>query len=298
MQLTARWGRSRSRRSPAQPRGHDRAPPRRWSGPAARASAGRPGSRSPWAPEYREGTSRAIVRNRCPAARRRSGASPRPARPPAAAHRARPPARSGGAADGHHGRLRRAWPACCSSASWASTPRTPTDCRRSRSWRASPLDEGSRVVSADGVELATFASERRDVVPYDEIPQLLIDAQVSAEDRTFWKNPCIDFRGIVRAALQNLTAGEQVSGASTICQQLVRIRLFDADLMADPDRLYERKIKEWILALRVGERYAGTGGQGADPRDVHEPGLLREPGLRHQGRGAGLLRQGHHLRRP
>ena len=48
-----------------------------------------------------------------------------------------------------------------------------------------------------------------------------------------------------------------MSGASTICQQLVRIRLFDADLLADPDRLYERKIKEWILALRVGERYAG-----------------------------------------
>ena len=123
------------------------------------------------------------------------------------------------------------------------------------------LDEGSRVVSADGVELATFAAERREVVPFDEIPQLLIDAQVAAEDRTFWDNPCIDFRGIARAAMQNLTAGEQVSGASTICQQLVRIRLFDADLMADPDRLYERKIKEWILALRVGERYAGREGK-------------------------------------
>ena len=123
------------------------------------------------------------------------------------------------------------------------------------------LDEGSRVVSADGVELATFAAERREVVPYDEIPQLLIDAQVAAEDRTFWINPCIDFRGIVRAAIQNLTAGEQISGASTICQQLVRIRLFDADLMADPDRLYERKIKEWILALRVGEAYAGDEGK-------------------------------------
>ena len=123
------------------------------------------------------------------------------------------------------------------------------------------LNEGSRVVSADGVELATFAAERREVVPFDEIPELLINAQVAAEDRTFWDNPCIDLRGIARAALQNLTAGEQISGASTICQQLVRIRLFDADLMADPDRLYERKIKEWILALRVGERYAGDEGK-------------------------------------
>jgi membrane peptidoglycan carboxypeptidase len=123
------------------------------------------------------------------------------------------------------------------------------------------LNEGSRVMSADGVELATFAAERRQVVPYDQIPQLLIDAQVAAEDQTFWTNPCIDFRGILRAALQNLAAGETVSGASTICQQLVRIRLFEGELIADQDRIVERKIKEAILALRVGEYYAGQSGK-------------------------------------
>ena len=101
------------------------------------------------------------------------------------------------------------WPARSSSASWASTPHTPAACRIRRPARElRPSSEGSRVVSADGVELATFAAEQREVVPYDEIPQLLIDAQVAAEDQTFWTNPCIDFRGIVRAALQNLTAGE------------------------------------------------------------------------------------------
>jgi membrane peptidoglycan carboxypeptidase len=123
------------------------------------------------------------------------------------------------------------------------------------------LSEGSTVVSADGVELANFAAEQRRVIPFDEIPQVLIDAQVAAEDQTFWTNPCIDFRGIVRAAIQNLSAGEEVSGGSTICQQLVRIRLFDADLMADPDRRFERKIKEAILALRVGETYGGQEGR-------------------------------------
>jgi membrane peptidoglycan carboxypeptidase len=123
------------------------------------------------------------------------------------------------------------------------------------------LDQGSRVYSADGVELASFAAEQREVVQYEDIPQLLIDAQVAAEDRTFWTNPCIDFRGILRAAYQNLTAGDVVSGASTICQQLVRIRLFDAELMADPDRILERKIKEAILALRVGDEYPGQQGK-------------------------------------
>jgi membrane peptidoglycan carboxypeptidase len=124
-----------------------------------------------------------------------------------------------------------------------------------------PLSQGSSVMSADGVELATFAAEERRVLTFEEIPQVMADAQVAAEDRTFWTNPCIDFKGIVRAALQNFSASETVSGASTICQQLVRIRLFDADLLANPDRRWERKIKEALLALRVGDRYPGVEGK-------------------------------------
>src|SRR5438874_3009069 len=123
------------------------------------------------------------------------------------------------------------------------------------------LSEGSRVVSADGVELATFAVEQRKVIPFAQIPKVMVDAQVAAEDQTFWTNPCVDFRGIVRAFLQNVSAGRQVSGASTICQQLVRMRLFSPDLLADPHRQVERKLKEAILALRVGERYPGEQGK-------------------------------------
>jgi membrane peptidoglycan carboxypeptidase len=123
------------------------------------------------------------------------------------------------------------------------------------------LSQGSSVMSADGVELATFAAEQRRVITFDKIPQVMADAQVAAEDRTFWTNPCIDFKGIVRAALQNFSASQTVSGASTICQQLVRIRLFDADLLANPDRRWERKIKEAMLALRVGDAYPGVQGK-------------------------------------
>ena len=94
------------------------------------------------------------------------------------------------------------------------------------------------------MELASFAAERREVVAFEDIPEILVNAQVAAEDQSFWTNPCIDFQGIVRAAYQNFTADDIVSGASTICQQLVRIRLIDAELMADPERILERKIKE------------------------------------------------------
>src|SRR5207247_8550358 len=48
------------------------------------------------------------------------------------------------------------------------------------------LSEGSRIMSADGVELATFAAEQRRVIPFAQIPQVMVDAQVAAEDRTFW----------------------------------------------------------------------------------------------------------------
>jgi membrane peptidoglycan carboxypeptidase len=123
------------------------------------------------------------------------------------------------------------------------------------------LSQGSSVMSADGVELATFAAEERRVLTFDKIPPVMADAQVAAEDQNFWTNPCIDFKAIVRAALQNFSASETVSGASTICQQLVRIRLFDADLLANPDRQWERKIKEALLALRVGDAYPGVEGK-------------------------------------
>ena len=123
------------------------------------------------------------------------------------------------------------------------------------------LSQGSSVMSADGVELATFAAEERRVLAFESIPEVMADAQVAAEDQNFWTNPCIDFKAIVRAALQNFSASETVSGASTICQQLVRIRLFDADLLTNPDRRWERKIKEALLALRVGDAFPGVEGK-------------------------------------
>ncbi len=123
------------------------------------------------------------------------------------------------------------------------------------------LVEGSTVLSSDGTELATFAVEDRREISYDQMPEVMVEAQVAAEDQTFWTNPCVDLRSIVRAVLQNFQAGETVSGASTICQQLVRMRLFGADLMANADRQVERKIKEAILALRLDDRYPGTEGK-------------------------------------
>jgi membrane peptidoglycan carboxypeptidase len=123
------------------------------------------------------------------------------------------------------------------------------------------LSEGSRVVSADGVELATFAAEQRQSITFEQIPQIMVDAQIAAEDQTFWTNPCVDLRSILRAFYQNFASGQEVSGASTICQQLVRMRLLSPALLTDPGRQVERKLKEALLALRLGQRYSGEAGK-------------------------------------
>ncbi len=110
------------------------------------------------------------------------------------------------------------------------------------------------------VELARFsAGERRELVAFDDIPPILIDATTAIEDRSFWTNTGFDPVGIVSAALDTLRGDER--GASTVTQQLVRQRLLDPELVRDPDRRVERKIKEIIQSIRVTEAYPGVEGK-------------------------------------
>ena len=71
------------------------------------------------------------------------------------------------------------------------------------------------------VLLARFECQNRDAVEFEELPDVIWQATVASEDRTFWENNGVDFQGIVRAALANLEAGEIVQGASTITQQVI-----------------------------------------------------------------------------
>lgn len=86
-------------------------------------------------------------------------------------------------------------------------------------------------------------------VPLEAIPEHLVNAFLAAEDRHFWNHPGIDPPAIVRAVLDNLTAGRIVSGASTITQQVIR-------LFHPAKRSYANKVLEMIRALRL-ERQLG-----------------------------------------
>jgi membrane peptidoglycan carboxypeptidase len=96
-------------------------------------------------------------------------------------------------------------------------------------------------------ELGQYAVQNRDAIPYDKMPQDIKDAVVAAENRTFWSDSGVDYKGIVRAVFNN-AQGNETQGASTITQQYIKI------LYLTSQRSYTRKLKEAILALKLGKQ--------------------------------------------
>jgi len=106
----------------------------------------------------------------------------------------------------------------------------------------------TEVYSDDGQVIGSFALERRIVVAWDQIPQVVKDAIISVEDQNFYSHWGIDFLGIARASLKNLLAGRVVEGGSTLTQQLSK------NLFLTPERSFRRKIQEAMLSIQI-ERY-------------------------------------------
>jgi membrane peptidoglycan carboxypeptidase len=121
------------------------------------------------------------------------------------------------------------------------------------------LPEESIVYDRNGVELARFGEFKREVVTFDEIPPILLDATTSIEDKTFWENAGFDPVAIFSAGLDSIRGRGR--GASTVTQQLTRMRLLDDDLLQDPHRLAERKLKEIIQSIRLTQHYEGEQGK-------------------------------------
>jgi penicillin-binding protein 1A len=91
-------------------------------------------------------------------------------------------------------------------------------------------------------------SENRIVVYLNELPELLPQAFIAAEDARFYDHSGVDGWSIVRALVHNLRAGERRQGGSTITQQVARA------LLLSREKTYSRKIREAILAYRIDQR--------------------------------------------
>jgi penicillin-binding protein 1A len=106
----------------------------------------------------------------------------------------------------------------------------------------------SRIYSGEGQLIDEFAQERRLFAPANEIPDLVKQAFISAEDKNFYTHAGYDIRGIGAAAIDAVRSrGADVRGASTITQQVMK------NFLLSGDRRAERKIKEIILAARLEE---------------------------------------------
>lgn len=106
----------------------------------------------------------------------------------------------------------------------------------------------TRVYAGDGRLVGEFAQEQRVFVPVDKVPDLVKNAFLSAEDKTFYEHPGIDFMGLVNAVIvnaMNYGTGKRPVGASTITQQVAKNFLLSNELSI------ERKLKEMLLAFRM-----------------------------------------------
>ena len=110
----------------------------------------------------------------------------------------------------------------------------------------------SRVYSADGKLIAEYAIEKRLFVPFESIPDIVINSFLSAEDKNFFNHPGVDAKGILRATfknIKNISQNKRLEGASTITQQVAKNFLLTNEVSM------KRKVKEAILAFRIERAY-------------------------------------------
>ena len=106
------------------------------------------------------------------------------------------------------------------------------------------------VYSRDGKLIAQIGEQRRIPVAWEEIPPLLVDAFLAAEDDRFFEHPGVDWQGLVRAAVSNVSAGGVREGGGTITMQLAR------NTVLTNERTLRRKFKEVFLALRLEREFS------------------------------------------
>jgi len=107
-----------------------------------------------------------------------------------------------------------------------------------------------RVYTRDGRLIEQFGERRRTPKAFEDIPPIVANAFLAAEDDRFYDHPGFDYQGITRAAVNLLLTGSRAQGGSTITQQLAR------EYFLTRDRTFVRKAKELILALQIEKEFS------------------------------------------
>lgn len=116
----------------------------------------------------------------------------------------------------------------------------------------SKVAESTKIYDREGKILLyeLHGEEKRTIIPFDEIPDIVKKATIAVEDRNFYLHAAIDWRSLARAFIVNVTNAGIVQGGSTITQQLAK------NAFLDPDRTITRKIKEVFLSYRLEKKYS------------------------------------------
>jgi penicillin-binding protein 1A len=117
------------------------------------------------------------------------------------------------------------------------------------------LDESFRtpnikILDKNNEVIANIGNLYGDYIHFDDMPQHLIDAVISTEDRRFFDHFGVDPVGLVRAFIRNYRAGRVVQGGSTITQQLAKV------VFLSPERTIKRKVQEMMLALYLEHKFS------------------------------------------
>jgi membrane peptidoglycan carboxypeptidase len=145
--------------------------------------------------------------------------------------------------------------------------------------------QNSTVYYSDGTTpIGTFGQIHREILSYNQIPKVVQDAVLAAEDRSFWTEGGVSYTGILRAAYQDVFGNGSLQGGSTITQQFVRNYYQDIGTAQTSTRkikeifvamkLAKEKSKQWILTNYLNTIYLGTGAYGvgaAAETYFHEP---------------------------
>ncbi|MEO9970466.1 MAG: penicillin-binding protein 1A [Hyphomonadaceae bacterium] len=111
----------------------------------------------------------------------------------------------------------------------------------------------SRVHAGNGTLIAEFAQEKRVFVPYESIPTHVVNAFVAAEDKSFFEHGGLDYKGILRGAINSLknklSGSGGLEGGSTITQQVAK------NMLLTRDQNIARKIKEAVIARRMEQAF-------------------------------------------
>ena len=134
---------------------------------------------------------------------------------------------------------------CVAGWAWYTVSRIESQLPSVQSLREPNLGAPLRIFSADGKLIGEFGAERRSPLAYEQFPDQVIKAFLAAEDDQFFEHGGVDYLGLVRAAFKLAATGEKRQGGSTITMQLAR------NVFLTPERSYERKIKEILLAQKI-----------------------------------------------